>query len=228
MGRFLVIDGLDGSGKETQTKLLTEYLTSIGKAVRVLSFPCYESPSSLFVRMYLGGELGRHPDDTNAYAASSFFAADRYLSYRLDWQKDIDDPDTIVIANRYTTANAVHQLAKLPETEWDAFLHWLWDYEFHKLGIPVPDDILYLEMLPEISIRLIQSRSAETGRTIDIHEADENFLHRSYKAAMYASDKLHWTRIRCYCGTDLKTREEIQGEIQEALGLCPTPCQELF
>ena len=227
MGRFLVIDGLDGSGKETQTKILADYLTSIGKRVRLLSFPCYESPSSLFVRMYLGGELGSRPDDTNAYAASSFFAADRYLSYRLDWQKDIDDPDTVVIANRYTTANAVHQLAKLPEAEWDAFLTWLWDYEFAKLGIPAPDDILYLEMLPAISIRLIKSRSAETGRAIDIHEADENFLLRSYKAAMYASDRLNWTRIRCYNGTEPKTREEIQGEIQEVLGLRPTPRQEL-
>ncbi len=219
MGRFLVIDGLDGSGKETQTKILADYLTSIGKRVRLLSFPCYESPSSLFVRMYLGGELGSRPDDTNAYAASSFFAADRYLSYRLDWQKDIDDPDTVVIANRYTTANAVHQLAKLPESEWDAFLTWLWDYEFGKLGIPAPDDILYLEMLPEISLRLIQSRSAATGRVIDIHEADASFLHRSYKAAMYASDRLNWTRIRCYNDTEPKTRAEIADEIRTALGL---------
>lgn len=219
MGRFIVIDGLDGSGKETQTRLLTDYLESIGQTVRVLSFPCYESQSSLFVRMYLGGELGDRPDDTNAFAASSFFAADRYLSYRLDWQKHIEDPRTVVIANRYTTANAVHQLAKLPEDQWDAFLTWLWDYEFEKLGIPTPDDILYLEMLPEISIRLIQSRSAQTGRTIDIHEADEGFLHRSYQAAMYASDKLNWTRIRCYNGTEPKTREEIAEEIRKALRL---------
>ena len=222
MGRFLVIDGLDGSGKETQTKLLTNYLEGMGKRVRVLSFPCYESQSSLFVRMYLNGELGRRPDDTNAYAASSFFAADRYLSYRLDWKKDIDDPDTVVIANRYTTANAVHQLAKLPEEEWDAFLSWLWDYEFSKLGIPVPDEILYLEMLPEISIRLIQSRADTTGRLIDIHEADKSFLHRSYRAAMYASEKLHWTRIRCYRDSEPKSREEITEDICKALGLSHT------
>jgi len=227
MGRFIVIDGLDGSGKETQTNLLAEHLRSCGKQVRILSFPCYESKSSLFVRMYLGGELGQSPDDTNAYAASSFFAADRYLSYRTDWQKDIADPDTVVIANRYTTANAVHQLAKLPEAEWDGFLSWLWDYEFGKLGIPAPDDILYLEMLPEISISLIRSRSAETGRVIDIHEADESFLHRSYKAAMYASDKLGWTRIRCYREGAPKTRAEIAEEIRKALELRPNPGQNL-
>ncbi len=219
MGRFIVIDGLDGSGKETQAFLLKDYLEGLSQKVRVLSFPCYDSTSSLFVRMYLSGELGQNPNDTGAYAASSFFAADRYLSYRIDWKKDIEDPNTVVIANRYTTANAVHQLAKLPKEEWNSFLSWLWDYEFDKLGIPAPDDILYLEMLPEISISLIQSRSAETGRAMDIHETDKNFLHRSYDAAMYASEKLGWTRIRCYRGNAPKTRQEIAEEIRSALNL---------
>lgn len=218
MGRFIVIDGLDGSGKETQTALLREHLERKGQKVRVLSFPCYDSDSSLFVRMYLNGELGQHPDDTNAYAASSFFAADRYLSYRTDWCTALTDPDTVVIANRYTTANAVHQLAKLPREEWDAFLSWLWDYEFQKLGIPVPDKILYLEMTPDISLSLIRSRSEATGRQIDIHEADPDFLHRSYEAAMYASERLHWTRIRCYEGDAPLTRETIAAKICEALG----------
>lgn len=217
MGNFIVIDGLDGSGKETQTTLLRTHLEGLGKKVRVLSFPCYDSDSSLFVRMYLNGALGTNPDDTNAYAASSFFASDRYLSYRTDWHKDIADPDTIVIANRYTTANAVHQLAKLPEAEWDGFLRWLWDYEFNKLGIPKPDRILYLEMHPDISIRLIRSRSEATGRPIDIHESDEGFLHRSYRAAMYASDRLGWTRIRCYQNDEPLSREDIAQRILEAL-----------
>lgn len=217
MGNFIVIDGLDGSGKETQTALLRAHLEKQGKKVRVLSFPCYDSDSSLFVRMYLTGALGASPDDTNAYAASSFFAADRYLSYRTDWHKDIADPDTVVIANRYTTANAVHQLAKLPEEDWGGFLLWLWDYEFNKLGIPKPDHILYLEMHPDISIRLIKSRSEATGRLIDIHEADKNFLHRSYRAAMYASDRLGWTRIRCYQNDEPLSREEIAQRIAEAL-----------
>ena len=115
MGRFIVIDGLDGSGKETQSLILKKHLEDMGVKVRYISFPCYENDSSLFVKKYLNGELGSRPEDTNAYAASSFFAADRYLSYRTDWKKDIDDPDTVVIANRYTTANAVHQLSKLPK-----------------------------------------------------------------------------------------------------------------
>ena len=219
MGRLIVIDGLDASGKETQTELLAKYLKEHGKRVRALSFPMYDSDSSAFVRMYLSGALGSRPEDTNAFAASSFFAADRYLSYRLDWKKDAEDPQTTVIANRYTTANAVHQLAKLPRNMWNDFLSWLWDYEFNKLGIPTPDDILYLEMLPDISVRLLKSRSEKTGRASDIHESDRRFIENSYQAAMYASEKLGWTRITCYEGDAPRTREDIHGEILKKLEL---------
>lgn len=218
MGRFIVIDGLDGSGKETQSLLLKEHLEGLGYKVRYLSFPCYESDSSLFVRKYLNGELGARPEDTNAYAASSFFAADRYLSYRTDWKKDIEDPETVVIANRYTTANAVHQLSKLDKEQWNGFLSWLWDYEFFKLGIPMPDAVIYLEMHPDISYRLIKSRSDSTGRTIDIHEADNGFLYKSYEAALYASDRLNWTRICCYENGEPLSRKEISEQIISSLG----------
>ena len=218
MGRFIVIDGLDGSGKETQSLILKKYLEDMGVKVRYISFPCYENDSSLFVKKYLNGELGSRPEDTNAYAASSFFAADRYLSYRTDWKKDIDDPDTVVIANRYTTANAVHQLSKLPKEQWNAFLSWLWDYEFYKLGIPVPDAVIYLEMHPDISYKLIKSRSEKTGRATDIHENDGSFLYKSYEAALYASDRLNWSRICCYEGENPLTIEEISELVRTALG----------
>ena len=198
MGKFIVIDGLDGSGKGTQSELLAKRLAEAGKRVRLLSFPMYEAESSQLVKMYLGGALGDKPEDTGAYAASSFYAMDRYVSYRTDWKKDIDDPDTVVIANRFTTANAVHQLSKLPDCEWDSFLTWLWDYEYEKLGIPKPDTVIYLEMLPEISMSLVNSRSAETGQKKDIHELDPTHLEKSYRAALYSSDKLGWRRIRCY------------------------------
>ena len=218
MGRFIVIDGLDGSGKETQSLILKKHLEDMGVKVRYISFPCYENDSSLFVKKYLNGELGSRPEDTNAYAASSFFAADRYLSYRTDWKKDIDDPDTVVIANRYTTANAVHQLSKLPKEQWNAFLSWLWDYEFYKLGIPVPDAVIYLEMHPDISYKLIKSRSEQTGRATDIHENDGEFLYKSYEAALYASDRLNWSRICCYEGENPLTIEEISELVRAALG----------
>lgn len=218
MGRFIVIDGLDGSGKETQSLLLKKHLEDMGIKVRYISFPCYENDSSIFVKKYLNGELGSRPEDTNAYAASSFFAADRYLSYRTDWKRDIDDPDTVVIANRYTTANAVHQLSKLPKEQWNGFLSWLWDYEFYKLGIPVPDHVIYLEMHPDISHRLIKSRSEQTGRAIDIHESDSTFLHKSYEAALYASDRLSWTRICCYRDNEPLSIQEISEQILSVLG----------
>ena len=150
MSTFIAIDGLDGSGKETQSKMLVSALEKKGYPVRYLSFPMYESESSALVRMYLNGKLGDKPSDTNAYAASTFFACVRYASYKSDWKLDCDSPDKIIVANRYTSANAVHQLSKMPKAEWNSFLSWLWDYEYEKLGVPAPDLVLYLEMTPEI------------------------------------------------------------------------------
>ncbi len=200
MGKFIVIDGLDGSGKGTQSEILKKNLEGAGYKVRLISFPMYENESSGLVRMYLGGKLGEHPEDTNAYAASSFFASDRYVSYITDWKKDIEDENTIVVANRFTTANAVHQLSKMPKEDWDAFLSWLWDYEYEKLGVPTPDLVLYLEMTPQISMSLVSHRSEETGQVKDIHELDPNHLINSYEAAIYSSEKLGWERIRCFEG----------------------------
>ena len=193
MGKFIVIDGLDGSGKGTQSERLKARLEKEGKKVRLLSFPMYESDSSFLVRMYLDGALGAHPEDTNAYAASSFFAADRYISYRTDWKKDIDDPETVVIANRFTTANAVHQLSKMPRGDWDEFLSWLWDYEYERLGVPRPDLVIYLEMTPEISMSLVSRRSDETGQKKDIHELDRDYMKNSYEAVSYTHLRAHET-----------------------------------
>lgn len=216
MGRFIVIDGLDGSGKGTQSKILAEQLEKEGKKTVLLDFPMYQNKSSEFVRMYLGGEFGSRPEETNAYAASSFFAMDRYVSFRTDWGTAIADKDTVVIANRYTSANAVHQLSKLPREEWDKFLSWLWDYEFEKIGIPVPDTVIYLEMTPDISKRLVNKRSESTGQKKDIHELDAKHLENSYAAALYATEKLGWKRIRCYEGSEPLSIEEIAKKVREA------------
>jgi len=220
MAHFIAIDGLDGSGKETQSKLLAKYLTEKGKKVRLLSFPTYDGKGSTFVDMYLKGELGGRPEDTNAFASSTFFALDRYYSYRTDWCEDYKDEDTYILANRYTSANAVHQLSKLPRDEWEGFLLWLWDYEFVKLGLPSPDEVIYLEMPPEVSIALINSRSDSTGRVKDIHEKDGDHLFKSYEAALYSCEKLGWKAVHC-CGSDnrLKSREEIFEDIKAALGV---------
>ena len=213
MGKFIAIDGLDGSGKGTQSDILVERLRQEGKRVRVLSFPVYENDSSIFVRMYLEGKLGSKPSDTNAYAASMFFATDRYVSYRTDWKKDIEDPDTIVVANRYTTANAVHQLSKLPKEEWEGFLSWLWDFEFDKLGLPKPDLVLYLELPPVISLSLVKNRSDTTGQKMDIHELDTEYMDKCYEAALYSCHSLGWRQIKCYEGDKIRTRESIADEI---------------
>ena len=213
MGKLIAIDGLDGSGKGTQSDILVERLRQEGKRVRVISFPDYENDSSIFVKMYLEGKLGKKPSDTNAYAASMFFAADRYVSYRTDWQKDIEDENTIVVANRYTTANAVHQLSKLPREEWESFLSWLWDFEFGKLGLPEPQIVLYLELPPSLSLSLVKSRSNTTGQKMDIHELDTAYMDKCYDAALYSCKRLGWKQIKCYEGDVIRTREDIASEI---------------
>lgn len=215
MGLFIALDGLDASGKETQSDLLCGTLRAQGYTVRELSFPQYGKKSAVPVELYLGGALGDNPEDTNAYAASSFFSVDRYISYRTDWIRDIEDRNTVIVSNRYTTANAVHQLSKLPREQWDGFLDWLWDFEFDKLGLPRPDIILYLEMHPDIAMRLLNHRSDETGRKKDIHEQSRTHLYKSYDAALYASEKLGWNRIRCFADGEARPIPDIHAEIWE-------------
>ena len=197
MGKLIVLEGLDGSGKGTQIGLLKEYLESTGHRVQVIDFPDYKSEGSILVRMYLDGELGETPSDTNAYAASMFFAADRYVSFVTAWREAYKDPDTVVIANRYTTANAYHQLSKMEEADWDVFLDWLWDFEFHKLGLPSPDRVILLDMPESVSSAMVAKRSRETGQKLDIHEKSEDYLIKCRSAAAYTAGKCGWRVVRC-------------------------------
>ena len=219
MGKFIVLEGLDGSGKGTQTELLRRTLEEEGRRVRVIEFPDYASEGSALVRMYLGGRLGADPADTNAYAASMFFAADRYVSYVTSWREDWRDPDTVVLANRYTTANAYHQLAKMPREAWDGFLTWLWDFEFEKLGLPRPDAVLLLDMPERVSSALVKHRSAQTGRKLDIHETHEEYLLACRRAASYAARACGWRVIPCAPedGDEPYSREEIAARVREAV-----------
>lgn len=219
MGRFIVIEGLDGSGKTTQGKLLAERLRGEGYKVRELSFPCYGEKSASLVEMYLSGELGASPSDTNGYAASMLYAADRYISYVRDWKKDILDPDCIVLATRYTTANAYHQLSKLPRKEWDSFLSWLYDFEFEKIGLPRPDCVVLLAMKQEISSGNVRSRSAETGQFIDIHEKDTEYLLRCAEAAIFAAEADGWKIVECAPEGRLLPIEVINDSIRAVIGL---------
>lgn len=209
MGKLIAIDGLDGSGKTTQTQLLYENILSLGKKIRTVSFPNYESVSSSLVKMYLGGEFGNNPNDVGAYPASTFYAVDRFASFRTDWKKDYDNGD-IILCNRYTTANLFHQMEKLPMEQWDEFICWLEDFEYNKLGLPRPDVVLYLDMHPDISKKLIDGRYNGDDTKRDIHEKDYDYLNRCRVAALYAAKKLGWTVINCYEGDNALSREEIQ------------------
>jgi len=214
MGYLIAFDGIDASGKTTQAKILEKKLRESGKEVLYLTFPDYGSGSSALVELYLNGELGKNPADVNAYAASSFFAADRYVSYITKWKAFYEREDTIILANRYTTANAVHQLAKLERTEWDKFLDWLYDYEFDKLKIPKPDLTVLFDMHPDVAFKLIEKRAQETQAKKDIHEMNFEYLRNCYEAGQYAAKYLGWEKIGCYQKDDYgglipKSEEEI-------------------
>ena len=215
MGKLIVIEGLDGSGKSTQTPLIAEELRRQGREVRIVSFPVYESDSSALVRMYLGGEFGNKPGDVNAYAASSFYAVDRFASYAKDWKAFYEKEDSVVIATRYTSSNEIHQLAKLERDEWDDFISWAEDFEHEKLGIPRPDMVLYLDMKYEIAMELVSGRSEKTGQKKDINELDEDYMLRCHKAAAFASAKLGWKNVVCYEDKAPITPEEISVKIME-------------
>lgn len=216
MKKLIVIEGLDGSGKATQAKLLAKTLAEGGKQVREVSFPDYGSDSSVLIKMYLTGQFGTHPDDVNAYAASSFFAVDRYASYKKDWQEDYQNG--IIIADRYTTSNAIHQCSKLPKEKWDEFLDWLFDFEYRLLEIPKPSIVIYLRVDPTISQRLITERYHGNEEKKDIHEKDTTYLNRCREAADYCAKKLRWKTIECTVNGKMKSIVEIQDEILDAGG----------
>ncbi len=196
MGKIIVIDGLDGSGKATQAGLLCKYLESKGYEIYTLDLPFYNDPSSTLVKMYLGGELGKKPSDVNAYAASTFYAVDRYASFKKYWEKEYNS-DKIIVANRYTTSNACHQMTKLPKAQWDEYLDWLFEFEYRKMGIPEPALVIFLDMPVDISQKLLSKRYEGDDTKKDVHERDVQYLASCHEAAEYASKKLGWERIIC-------------------------------
>lgn len=195
MGELIVLEGLDGSGKATQALLLAESLKKKGYKTLQVTFPDYQSDSSALVRMYLAGEFGEKPDSVNPYAASAFYAVDRYASYQKNWRAFYLDGG-IVIADRYTTSNAVHQCAKLPENEWEAYLDWLFHFEYEKMKIPAPGKVIYLDMEPAVSQQLLEGRYKKSGSK-DIHEKDVDYLRRARGAALYCQKRLGWERVAC-------------------------------
>ena len=216
MGKLIIFEGLDGSGKGTQTALTAQKLVARGVDLRQITFPNYASESSALVKLYLAGAFGQKPDDVNAYAASSFFAVDRYASYKTGWGA-FYRAGGLVLSDRYTTSNAVHQCSKLPPAQWDGFLNWLFDFEYQKIGIPAPDAVVYLAVDPEVSQRLLAARYHGDDSKKDIQEKDLDYLARSRAAAEYCAKALGWKRIDCTAdgpqGKTMRTVEQINDEI---------------
>lgn len=211
MGKLIVIDGLDGSGKATQTAILEEKLKSRGAKTVKVSFPDYDSNSSAAVKMYLNGEVGSL-DEVNVYAASSFYAVDRYISFKTKWEKYYND-DYIVLCDRYATSNICHQMPKLPENEQESYIKWLYDYEFKLMGLPSPDMVIYLDMDPVISQDLLEKRYDGNKDKKDIHEKDGNYLSTCRKGALKGASLLGWNIIKCDDGENPLTLDEISEKI---------------
>ncbi len=217
MGKLFVIDGTDGSGKQTQFEKLKENLDKKGIKYRTVSFPNYDSPSSSLVKMYLSGEFGTDPKSISPYIASTFYAADRYATYKKDFEEFYKNGG-IILADRYTTANMVHQAGKInDDKEREKFIEWLFNLEFEIYGIPKPNLVFFLNMPPKNSLELIKNRENKFTHDTqkDIHERDENHIIDSYNAACSLVDKYGWTEIKCVENDKIRTIESISNEIIE-------------
>ena len=212
MGKIIVIEGTDGSGKSTQFRLLTQRLQQEGTEFKTLVFPQYSEPSSALIRMYLGGEFGTDPSDVNAYAASAFYAVDRYASYKKDWGQWYQQGG-LIVSDRNTTSNAVHQASKEPEERQGEFLLWLYEFEYDKLGLPRPDLTIYLDVPTEYTEQLMRSREAATNTSADIHEKDLTYLATCRETGRTAANFYGWNVIQCVQDGNMRSIEDIHQEI---------------
>ena len=208
MGKLIVFEGTDGTGKSTQFALLTKRLQSENIPFRRLQFPQYLEPSSALIRMYLNGEFGDDPNSVNAYAASTFYAVDRYASYQRVW-KDYYQGGGLVVSDRYTTSNAVHQGSKVPEAERAEFFRWLYDLEYDRMGLPRPDLVVLLDMPVELSEQLMRKREQSTGTHADIHERDEDYLKKCRDVALHAAKYYGWRTVSCAKNGAIRGVEDI-------------------
>lgn len=212
-GKLIVFEGTDGSGKSTQFKLLCSRLQSQNIPFQRLVFPQYSEPSSALLRMYLAGEFGSHPSDVNPYAASTFYAVDRYAAWKKVWGESYRS-GALILSDRYTTSNAVHQGSKLSSKDQPAFFDWLIDFEYGKLELPRPDAVIYLDMPTQLSIQLLRSRETATNTKGDIHEVDADYLALCRETALRAAQHYGWHRIFCVDDKgSLRSIEDIHEEI---------------
>ena len=219
MGKLIVIEGTDGSGKSTQFRLLTERVAAEGRSFQKLVFPQYQEESSALIRMYLQGQFGSSPSDVNAYAASTFFAVDRYASYKKVWGSWYENGG-LILSDRYTTSNAVHQASKEPEEKRQEFLRWLYELEYDKLGLPRPDLTIYLDVPTDFTEKMMRRREADTNTTADIHEQDLDYLATCRKMGKTAAQFYGWTVIDCVRDGKMRSIEDIHEEICSHVKAC--------
>lgn len=219
MGKLIVFEGTDGSGKSTQFELLAKRLEAEQIGFQRLRFPQYEEPSSALIRMYLGGAFGDDPEAVNAYAASTFYAVDRYASYQCVW-KDYYQGGGLVVSDRYTTSNAVHQGSKVPEGERAEFFRWLYDLEYDRMGLPRPDLVVLLDMPVELSEQLMRKREQSTGTHADIHERDEDYLKKCRDVALHAAEYYGWRTVSCAKDGAIRGVEDIHEEVYAIVKSC--------
>jgi dTMP kinase len=212
MGKLIVLEGTDGSGKSTQFALMIQRLEDQHTPFKRVVFPRYNEPSSALIRMYLGGDFGSNPNDVNSYAASAFYAVDRYASYKQDWGAWYE-AGGLVLCDRYTTSNAVHQASKETGIARDTFLHWLYDFEYERLGLPKPDLIIYLDVPTDFTRQLMRGREEKLGTHADIHEQDLDYLATCRNAGRAAADYYGWTVIQCVKDGVMRSVEDIHEEI---------------
>ena len=219
MGKLIVIEGTDGSGKSTQFGLLTRRVAAEGRQFQRLVFPQYAEESSALIRMYLGGQFGNSPSDVNAYAASAFYAVDRYASYKKVWGAWYENGG-LVLSDRYTTSNAVHQASKEPEETRGEFLRWLYEFEYEKLGLPRPDLTIYLDVPTDFTEKMMRSREAATNTKADIHEQDMAHLTTCRRMGRAAAEFYGWTVIDCVRDGSMRSIEDIHEEIYRHVKAC--------
>ncbi|MBE7001197.1 MAG: thymidylate kinase [Ruminococcaceae bacterium] len=219
MGKLIVIEGTDGSGKSTQFRLMSEHLEKDNVAFKHIVFPRYSEDSSALIRMYLGGQFGGKPTDVNAYTASTFYAVDRFASFKMDWGQWYADGG-LVLSDRYTTSNAVHQTSKEPKEAREQFLHWLYDFEYNKLGLPQPDLVIYLDVPTDFTEKLLRHREADTNTKADIHEQDMQYLATCREIGRSAAEYYGWTVISCVKDGAMRSIEDIHEEIYRHVRHC--------
>jgi len=218
LGKLVVFEGIDGSGKSTQFDLMCKRLSDENRQFKRIVFPRYSEPSSALIKMYLAGDFGNDPDSVNAYAASSFYAVDRYASFSQDW-RDYYESGGLILTDRYTTSNALHQGAKIDKKQREDFFKWLYDYEFNLIGLPVPDMVIFMDIDIDYAAKRLQQRQIETGTNADIHENDMVYLRNSIESGKQAAAQFGWQKISCIINEIERDKEELHEEIYKLISM---------